>query len=231
MRHKVKWLTFWVSMVLWFGNMWGCAAPGQEQNYKSTAPERPSQLERYDSSRGDFEKLYAEETAPSLTGIDRSNWPRIDVAPDVGTTYHGPTYFTEITGVDRDEPQVDFSQPVETQLETALAGTRDSGIYDPHHTPQLLTAPLLFGLDLLLLPVRAFQTSPFQTASTPVLPQTGAMNVATPDGTTTPRNQGNPGSPRIPATPATPGTPGTPGTSPSTPGAPAGGAAPGAGGN
>lgn len=37
MWYKVSWLTFWVSMTLWVGNFWGCAAPGEDQNYRAHA--------------------------------------------------------------------------------------------------------------------------------------------------------------------------------------------------
>ena len=51
MWQKVTWLTFWVSMVLWFGNIWGCAAPGMEQNYKVSEPDRhPPSRELYGRS-------------------------------------------------------------------------------------------------------------------------------------------------------------------------------------
>lgn len=37
MWYKVSWLTFWVSMTLWVGTFWGCAAPGDDQNYRAHA--------------------------------------------------------------------------------------------------------------------------------------------------------------------------------------------------
>lgn len=37
MWYKVSWLTFWISMTLWVGNFWGCAAPGEDQNYRAHA--------------------------------------------------------------------------------------------------------------------------------------------------------------------------------------------------
>ena len=38
MRHKVRWLVFWVSMVLWFGNMWGCATVVEQPRYNVSEP-------------------------------------------------------------------------------------------------------------------------------------------------------------------------------------------------
>ncbi len=61
MWHKVSWLVFWVSMVLWFGNMWGCAAPGMEQNYKVGEPERRSPS-REDYGRSVLAREDADET-------------------------------------------------------------------------------------------------------------------------------------------------------------------------
>jgi hypothetical protein len=48
MRYKVKCLTVVVTVTLWLGNLWGCAAPGQEQNYKVTTPDSEP-LDRRDS--------------------------------------------------------------------------------------------------------------------------------------------------------------------------------------
>jgi hypothetical protein len=212
MRHKVKWLVFWVSMVLWFGNIWGCTAPGEEQNYKSTAPERPNRFERYDSQRTapaegqpagtvyvaeevqpaappdtkpadvkaadpvptnaapagtkTADAADSSETEPSLRGLDRSHWPKLKPRAEVGATYHGPVYYKDYPA-DRQEPKVNFSDPLEAQLQAALSGTRDHGLIDGHHALQLLSQPVKFGLDTILLPYRMVVTPPWKLVTTP----------------------------------------------------------------
>jgi hypothetical protein len=219
MWHKVKWLTFWVSMVLWFGGILGCASPGDEQNYKATQPERPDKLERYyDSQRtvpvdelssdrvvyvadGDVPAADAKPVdakpadtkpieerpadaktvdgkpvdatavvpgdAPSLTkGLDRSHWPRIRTGPDIGRTYHGPLYYEDLPA-DRPEPQVNFRDAIEKQLESALSGTKDAGLFDGHHALQLISQPAKFAFDTLAAPFRMLGTPPWALVTTP----------------------------------------------------------------
>lgn len=192
MRHKVKWIFFWICMVLWFGNMFGCATPGNEQNYKSSAPEHPSRFERLDSQRtvpvdddalGQTVYIADEatpvtpaateivaapvpETGPSLKGIDRSHWAKVKTGPEIGVTRHYPVYFTDYPA-DRDEPMIDFNDPIEVQLNAALSGTKDHGLIDGHHAMQLLSQPSKFGLDMILLPVRMVMQAPWTTVTTP----------------------------------------------------------------
>ena len=189
MRHKVKWIFFWICMVLWFGNMFGCASPGNEQNYKSSAPEHPSRFERFDSQRTvpvDEAELgqtfyiadeatpatpaplsvLVTETGPSLKGIDRSHWPKIKSGPEIGVTRHYPVYFSDYPP-DRAEPVINFNDPVEVQLQAALSGTTDHGLFDCHHALQLLSQPSKFGLDIILLPVRMVMQAPWTTVTTP----------------------------------------------------------------
>lgn len=57
MWYKVSWLTFWVSMTLWVGNFWGCAAPGEDQNYRAHADGGGLyERENYDRPRDPEEK-------------------------------------------------------------------------------------------------------------------------------------------------------------------------------
>ena len=189
MRHKVKWIFFWICMVLWFGNMFGCAAPGNEQNYKSSAPEHPSRFERFDSQRtvpvddeAPGQTVYVAdeatpaspapvaaavtETGPSLKGIDRSHWPKVKSGPEIGGTRHYPVYFTDYPA-DRAEGKVNFNDPVEAQLTAALSGTKDHGLIDGHHALQLLSQPSKFGLDIILLPYRMVMDAPWKEVTTP----------------------------------------------------------------
>lgn len=34
MPRKIAWIAFWMTMMYWLGGFWGCAAPGDDQNYK-----------------------------------------------------------------------------------------------------------------------------------------------------------------------------------------------------
>jgi len=184
MRHKVKWLFVWICVVLWLGNIFGCASRGNEQNYKATQPEHPSNIDRYRSHQmtqpdgtvfvaDEVEPVPAvaapaasEETVPSLIGSDRSRWPKIQIGPDRGTTAHNPYYYTDYPA-DRPEPMIDFNDPYEVQLEAALAGSKNHGLFDGHHAFQLLSQPSKFALDTILLPVRMVITPPWTTVTTP----------------------------------------------------------------
>lgn len=80
MWQKVGWLTFWVTMVLWLGGMWGCAEPGHDQNYKLLEDRRPESPTDYDSSlsptrssgsrdaRGEVDFVIAEPVDPAKEG-------------------------------------------------------------------------------------------------------------------------------------------------------------------
>ncbi len=180
MRHKVKWLFVWICLVLWLGNAWGCATRGNEQNYKASQPEHPSIIEREDASAVPTDGAVhvvdvadapaaataAAEITPSVTGLDRSQWPKIQVGPERGITPHFPIYYTDYPA-DRPEAQVNFNDPQETQLEAALTGSKDHGLFDGHHALQLLSQPSKVGLDTLLLPVRMVITPPWTLQTTP----------------------------------------------------------------
>ncbi len=203
MWHKVKWLTFWVSMTLWFGNVWGCASRVEDQNYKASQPDRPSTFDRFDSQGtvpvGDANASYVfvnDEAAPAaatpataaaaphaapaiapavaldqqpmpmLAGLDRSHWPKIKTGVAIGRTRHLPAYFNDYPP-DRAEPAIRFDDPQATQLEAAMAGNEDHGLFDGHHALQLISQPVKTALDIILLPYRMFVAPPWSAAYTP----------------------------------------------------------------
>lgn len=175
MRHKVKWLFVWICLVLWLGNAWGCATKGNEQNYKASQPEHPSIIEKEEATSvpADGANSVADAPAPAATtvtplvaGLDRSQWPKIQVGPERGITRHYPIYYTDYPA-DRPEAQVNFNDPQETQLEAALTGNKDHGLFDCHHALQLLSQPSKFGLDTILLPLRMVIAPPWTEQTTP----------------------------------------------------------------
>ena len=41
MPRKIAWIAFWMTVVFWLGGLWGCAAPGDDQNYKVLEEDEP----------------------------------------------------------------------------------------------------------------------------------------------------------------------------------------------
>ncbi len=64
MWNKVSWLVFWVSMVLWFGNLWGCATPNVQQPHYNVSEPAPKAPSRDDYGRSVLARDDAEETVP-----------------------------------------------------------------------------------------------------------------------------------------------------------------------
>lgn len=179
MSRKIAWLTVYLTLVYWLGSAFGCATTGEEQNYKIIEERRdmfdtqphpegsPSSIgasSRVDAPQPTTADAAAisssvvaggepmvSDTAPSLTGVDRSNWRRIQVGPSDGTTWHWHTYFSDLQ-IEPTHPRVDFSAPVEEQMAAAVSGSEASWMADDNALA-LVAQPAKFAWDLLTLPV------------------------------------------------------------------------------
>lgn len=114
MWHKVVWLSFWVTMILWLGNFWGCAKPGQEQNYRMLEQEQATPVQRENSSAapvaGDTQFVLYQDNDTAGAAVDppppivnEGDAPLVDpptdaVAPDAVLTTDQPIY---LRGIDR----------------------------------------------------------------------------------------------------------------------------------
>ena len=96
MLSKIVWIAMWVTLTLWMGGLWGCAAPGDDQNYKEleddSAPfidvERPGLQSREEIARElgislaeDEERPMAVEPSPAVADIPTAEAAPIEAEP------------------------------------------------------------------------------------------------------------------------------------------------------
>lgn len=186
MWNKVVWLSFWVTMILWLGNFWGCAKPGQEQNYRMLEDEQRTPVQRENSSAAPAERdtqfvLYQDENTISdandnvdvvppdvvvrleqpvyLRGIDRSHWPRIETGPEIAVTWHYPVYFKDWMPQHPAVERVNFNDPIAEQWADALAHPFAQN-WDAHNALQLVIQPLKAAFDLVAAPFHMVTGAP-----------------------------------------------------------------------
>ncbi|MFT3686321.1 MAG: hypothetical protein QM783_15610 [Phycisphaerales bacterium] len=146
---------------------------------------------------------YTQPDAPSLTGLDRSHWPRTDVSVPQRDSVHQPTYrsdpvqFAKASAVQRDEYPTD-----ETAGESV---TGDSG---PAQSLEGIVMPLQAVADMFLMIPRAIFHSPIAPVRGPMIPVDRM-----PPGKAYPLGNPAPGNP--PAAPTAPAS-AAPTTEPST---------------
>jgi len=190
MRHKILWITFWTILAYWLGNGFGCAAGGQEENYKilndepvpartedkfSTGPqtmmlgtlviaanEDQAQPAEQSAAAGGVQLATGES---SLQGLDRSHWPKIVTGPADGRTVHGQIYWRDVQ-IGPSPTAMSVEQDPEAQLAATLEGA------DAHHLSRqnvatLFVQPLKFCVDSILLPIRVFTHPPTKKITTP----------------------------------------------------------------
>lgn len=84
--------------------------------------------------------------ARSVDGLDRSQWPVLTVGPAGGTTHHHPVYFADLPVNPSARPGVSADDPIEAQLDAALAGN-EAGNLNLLNVLDALIQPVKFGLD------------------------------------------------------------------------------------
>ncbi len=99
--------------------------------------------------------------APSVTGQDRSAWPKVKVGPADGTTYHEPLYFSECPISHKYATVVDGDS-----APASLDGWRPAH-YDATNTLNLLVQPMKIGADMVLSPWYLIQQHPWSEVTSP----------------------------------------------------------------
>jgi len=186
MRRKILWITFGMTMAFWFG----CAGRGEDQNYKVLDEDAPSlqpdsnnyrpgmsavpstspavtQPEASVSTRELLAQQQAalDETTPSLTGVDRSNWPKIAVRPASGLTYHKPFYFQD-RETTYDRRRIERAHDTDEMLAASLEGEKPAN-WSAENAKDAVLQPLNYAKDMILLPVRAVVQPPWTEVHTP----------------------------------------------------------------
>ncbi len=99
-------------------------------------------------------------TVASSNVLDRSDWPRITVTPNASGLRTHPTYFSD--GVSEVNARtLDTTADTDTQLTAALDGAHSTTL-NKADIENLYLLPLEFSRDLVLMPLRATQTLPWE---------------------------------------------------------------------
>lgn len=106
--------------------------------------------------------VLADDSQPSVTGIDRSSWSAISVGPEVGKVQHGYTYFSDRSGMLYTHTTVDLNEGSQATMNAALDDT-ESHWTDGREWATCLIQPLKFCWDMLTAPYNATYKQPFWT--------------------------------------------------------------------
>lgn len=145
MRTRIMWLTFWVTLTLWLGQ--GCGS--------MNVANQPRQASPLPALRG--EAPPAEFTGePSVTGIDRSDWPAHDVRLSRNDVEVRPHYVRSFTLGDRNRVR---ERGVYPTLATALDLTDRRANVQAQYL-ELVVDPIAQLGNLALAPFRMVVVSP-----------------------------------------------------------------------
>lgn len=191
MLGKIGWLTFWVTMTLWLGHFWGCAAaPEQAANHRVLASDEgvdapglgpvegtpvPAAREPVPEVARELGQKEADYVPQSYgvtlaEGLSRQAWPVTSYAPASGRSPHLPIYWRDLW-MERDETAV-FAHDQSNDAAKRQAAL-DSG-YDTccSGTKFYETGAQYgkFGFDTLAMPVMFFIEPGWQWKTTPPKP-------------------------------------------------------------
>ena len=135
MSGKVVWIAFWMTMTYWIGGFWGCAAPGDDQNYKILEEDEvqfqtePSNLQ----SRQDI----AQQLGLTLVVADETASEKVTTADEVPTTadHPEPGASEHPTAEPSEEVPAPTNRPIAPELRPSLAGL------DRSHWAQMIIGP------------------------------------------------------------------------------------------
>lgn len=137
MRRKVRYLTFWITMALWFGQG-GCTPPLNEANFGLPALKAPVST--------DF------SGAPSLDqGFDRSQWESVTVELPAKMVDTRPAYWEPLTIKSGDPSRSSGNYPIAA---TALDLAQDTGDLRAQ-AAEIVLDPFYQLMWMFAIPVRA----------------------------------------------------------------------------
>ncbi|MCK4872170.1 MAG: hypothetical protein KAS72_05560 [Phycisphaerales bacterium] len=144
MRRKILTLLPWVVLVMWLGQMWGCA---------------PTNEVAVDAVR--LPDVVTENAAVPLAGVDRSHWPIHTVRVLFDGTEHRPTYATTVDLASDTARNRGEYPTAESAL--GLSGRGEFGL-------RLAEIPIAAGtvaFDLVIVPVRCVLSPPWTIQRSP----------------------------------------------------------------
>lgn len=164
MSHRIIWLAAMFTIAYWLGSVVGCSSNQMENdNYKILEQDQPMFDPRHNPDQPGA-TAPADETAPSLDGIDRSGWAAVTVGPEVGRIDKTLPYFED--------------NPIHGKRPTSadpLADAEWAG-WDKANSLAVLGQPVKTAWDLGTFPVRIAMDPPRHiTARSP-------LDLAIPDG-------------------------------------------------
>lgn len=179
------------------GTLTGCAAPSKDQNYReldrqdldpfrtekdpffesrsdppkptaTTSLEDNGQEVIYVDGQTESDELLLQldrKVFGSINDLDRSAWPTVTFGEGNGRTWHYPTYFGD---VDRGEDQI---SPLEAprfqwRIDEAMSGDSAAN-FSSQNLVDSLVKPVDFGINIMLLPIRAVLHRPWSHTTTP----------------------------------------------------------------
>lgn len=152
MPQRIVYLAVMFTLAYWLGNVVGCSSNQIENdNYKLLEEDRPMFETKPNMSDPGAAAPAINDTTASLQGLDRSQWDRISIAPEQGTTPASPNYFNDYPIYNR---RVESTEP--------LANVTNAG-WDKTNTLDVLAQPIKFSLDIAALPIRLVTDPPRHT--------------------------------------------------------------------
>jgi hypothetical protein len=176
-----------LSLIVLFAS--GCAASGEEKNYKElegqdrepfeTEPDpffgaRPATAiyasldeppDQVTITTSQPIQAQLDPAAPSLRGLDREHWPLTAFTPANGQTVHNPTYFTD-PEVDLGVLALPMSPNVADRMTEALAG-HEAQTFSATNFAYLFLEPLQTAAEMGLLPLNMIVQPPLSKTLTP----------------------------------------------------------------
>ncbi len=168
MRTRVLWLTYWVTMSMWFGQ--GC-----ESMNVSNQPRQASPLPALQADK----PAMTFSGRPSVTGIDRSDWSEGEVRLTREDVEVRPTYVRSFLVAREDRARSTGAYPT---TESALDLADNPQTLGAEYL-EIIVDPIVQVGNLFLLPLRAFITHPREIQHGPaegydLLPATAPIDIS-----------------------------------------------------
>ena len=174
MRRRILWLLFWMTLAFWAG----CTArygPSAEEN-QPVDPVEPVDaplVREVQTLTAPGAGLGVDYATPSVTGIERKNWPRITVTHPHGETKHNPTYFEyDSVRITRDRPSPLMPAHITTDV-WGMDARVSHALRGPDFELQLSDigdmglAPVKAGFDTVAAPVNMVVQPPWEEIHSP----------------------------------------------------------------
>lgn len=165
MRHRIVWITVWLTLVLWFGQAWAAADEG-------ASPLKPATAAMEESAPNDGGTgVITQPKETSGAGVvhsvlNRNHWPVLAVTSEDGRTHHGPTWLRSKQPTAAQMPRLEGRYDPAT-LEISLARSSPSG-WGASNLAALGDETVRLLVSVATLPVKMLISEPvWKTETTP----------------------------------------------------------------